>query len=72
VILADLVSSSFKKTEQNPILLVFSYLRLIHKSDLSQNLFRTWKHICLYMYKMSSQSEFVCFSFAYESIISCC
>lgn len=59
-----------RKPQQNPILTVFSNLRLIYKSDWAQYLWRPWKHIFQGVRKLPSQSEHVCFSFAFKNQIS--
>jgi hypothetical protein len=72
----DLRRTKFELEIETPtkpeFLVVFLNLRLIHKSDRSQNLWRPWKHISLGVCKISSQLEFVCLSFTFENIISCC
>jgi hypothetical protein len=65
----DFVIENPNKT---PILFVFSDLRLIHKLNWAQNLWRSWKLICPDMCKISSQLEFVCFNFISGNRISCC
>jgi hypothetical protein len=61
-----------RKPQQNPISAVFLNLRVIHKSDWPQNMGRFWKCICSGVYKISSQSKFVWFSFEFKNRILYC
>jgi hypothetical protein len=65
----ELVIENLNKTL---ISAVFLNLRVIHKSDWAQNLESSWKRICSGVCKISSQSEFVWFSFEFKNRISYC